>query len=76
MSPNTMALTPYGSNGSTDLTMAVLGCGKSTEIPLAPDADRRSFEDDAIYFCGCFITQFLSANKSKEPWELLSSVVS
>ncbi|RMJ10524.1 Pyrroline-5-carboxylate reductase [Fusarium kuroshium] len=25
--PNTMALTPYGSNGSTDLTMAVLGCG-------------------------------------------------
>ncbi|KAJ4167016.1 delta 1-pyrroline-5-carboxylate reductase [Fusarium oxysporum] len=27
MSPNTMALTPYGSNGSTDLTMAVLGCG-------------------------------------------------
>jgi len=26
--PNSMALTPYGSNGSTDLTMAVLGCGK------------------------------------------------
>ncbi|KAF4981632.1 hypothetical protein FZEAL_2601 [Fusarium zealandicum] len=27
MSPNTMALTPYGSTGSTDLTMTVLGCG-------------------------------------------------
>ncbi|KAH7162446.1 pyrroline-5-carboxylate reductase dimerization-domain-containing protein [Dactylonectria estremocensis] len=25
--PKMMALTPYGSNGSTDLTMAVLGCG-------------------------------------------------
>lgn len=29
--PNSMALTPYGSNGSTDLTMAVLGCGKYSE---------------------------------------------
>jgi hypothetical protein len=53
MSPNTMALTPYGSNGSTDLTMAVLGCGKSKEIPVVPDTDRHSFEGDAINFCGC-----------------------
>jgi len=76
MSPNTMALTPYGSNGSTDLTMAVLGCGKSKEIPLVPDADRPSFEGDPIHFCGCCITQFSSANKSKELWVLLFSVVS
>jgi hypothetical protein len=76
MSPNTMALTPYGSNGSTDLTMAVLGCGKSTEIPLAPDANRRFLEDGVLYFCGCFNTQLSSANKSKEPWALLFSAVS
>lgn len=35
-----MALTPYVSNGSTDLTMAVLGCGKSS--PMSADMEMDS----------------------------------